>query len=79
MKEIIYMYTSGCLACMMLRPQIEAVQEKMNIVILNGASHREFAKNYKVESFPTLLFMEDKKIVNKMVGRKKIEKYLQTI
>ena len=79
MKEIIYLYTPGCLACMMLAPKIEAVREKMNIVCLNELSHSELTKKYNIEYFPSLLFLENKKLVNILIGEKKIKKYLETI
>lgn len=69
---VIDFYADWCGPCKMLAPVIDKLadeyQDKAVIAKCNVDDNNDIASQFQVVSIPTIFFIKDKKIVDKMVG-----------
>lgn len=70
-KVLLDFWASWCAPCMMLSPSVdETAEERDDIVVgkINVDEQPELAASFAIRSIPTLVVMENGKIINKSVG-----------
>ena len=79
-------YADWCGPCQALLPTIENLadeySEKVEIAKINVDQNQEIAAHFKVKSIPTLYFLKDKEVINKMQGlqsKKTLTDYLDKL
>ena len=84
---VVDFYSDSCVACKRLAPVLGDIEDefenKIKVFKVNTSFDVELARQYEVTANPTLIFVNDKKVVDRKVGmqkpdelRKWIEKYL---
>ena len=84
---VVDFYSDSCVACKRWAPVLGDIEDefenKIKVFKVNTSFDVELARQYEVTANPTLIFVNDKKVVDRKVGmqkpeelRKWIEKYL---
>jgi thioredoxin 1 len=79
---VVDFFGAGCINCKMTEPVLDALaNEKTNVrfVKIDTDSAPELTKKFNVSSLPTLLFMQDGKVKETLVGLKPRGVILRTI
>lgn len=65
-------YADWCGPCQSLLPVVESLADKhkddFSIVKINIDTHQDLAQEYAIRSIPSLLFIKDQKVQEKLVG-----------
>ena len=68
MKKIIYFSAPWCAPCRMLGPVMDSIAEQLPVEKINVDEDTELAAKYSIRNVPTLLFIKDGVVYNKLVG-----------
>ena len=72
-KEIIKFWGNGCMNCKALAPTVDALAAEYKDIkfrAINIHDDEEVAKKYEVTGLPTLVFVRDGAVVDRLVGLK---------
>ena len=70
-RVLIDFFASWCGPCKTLKPIVEKFAEEqteVNVVMLNVDEHSDIATEFGIRSIPTLIYLENGKIVNRVTG-----------
>lgn len=78
-KSVVYFHNNACGHCKLLQPKVNLLEEKYkdNFFSINTHENEDITEKFKVEFVPTLVIIENKKVV-KLEGSKKIEELYET-
>jgi thioredoxin 1 len=83
LPTMVEFWSPTCSPCRMLAPILAelADENQGNILIakVNAAAEMQLAARYGIEMLPTLIFFNNGKVVNQMVGLQKKEKIQQAL
>lgn len=66
---LLYFHSPGCMACKPMTPILEALAgERDNVCTINAAEHPEITRAYGIRGTPTLVQLNDGRIVKVLLG-----------
>ena len=68
MRKVLYFSAGWCGPCKQLAPVMESLKGQINYEKIDVDSNTELAAKYGVRNIPTLLFIQDDVVYNKLVG-----------
>ena len=77
-KEVIYFSAPWCQPCRTLGPTMEELRGQIDYQKVNVDQDTELAAKYGIRNIPTLLFLKNGNVVNKLVGMQTKENILRT-
>jgi len=77
-KEVIYFSAPWCQPCRTLGPIMEELRGQIDYQKVNVDQDTELAAKYGIRNIPTLLFLKNGNVVNKLVGMQTKENILRT-
>ena len=77
-KEVIYFSAPWCQPCRTLGPIMEELSGQIDYQKVNVDQDTELAAKYGIRNIPTLLFLKNGNVVNKLVGMQTKENILRT-
>ena len=77
-KEVIYFSAPWCQPCRILGPIMEELRGQIDYQKVNVDQDTELAAKYGIRNIPTLLFLKNGNVVNKLVGMQTKENILRT-
>jgi thioredoxin 1 len=75
-RVLVDFFADWCGPCKMLKPTVTKFAEEqsdVNVVMINVDEHVDITTEFGIRSIPTLLYMEDGKVVERAVGTKTLE------
>lgn len=75
-RVLVDFFAEWCSPCKVLKPTLEKFskdQTDVNVVMLNVDEHSEIAAEFKVRSIPTLIYLENGEVVNRVTGTQSSE------
>lgn len=80
-EGLVYFYSERCGACRMMKPEIEKLKEKMEVIEIDvgKAEGLKLAKEYGVMATPTTLLVKDGIIKKVFVGFTRHEEILKEV
>ena len=78
-KVVVYFHNESCGHCKLLQPKINLLEVKNNDSFFSVDTHKneKLTEKFKVEFVPTIIIIENKKVI-KLEGSKKIEELYET-
>ena len=77
-KEVIYFSAPWCQPCRTLGPIMEELSGQIDYQKVNVDQDTELAAKYGIRNIPTLLFLKNGNVINKLVGMQTKENILRT-
>ena len=77
-KEVIYFSAPWCQPCRTLGPIMEELSGQIDYQKVNVDQDTELAAKYGIRNIPTLLFLKNGNVVNRLVGMQTKENILRT-
>jgi thioredoxin 1 len=77
-KEVIYFSAPWCQPCRTLGPIMEELRGQIDYQKVNVDQDTELAAKYGIRNIPTLLFLKNGNVVNRLVGMQTKENILRT-
>ena len=77
--NMVYFTASWCGPCKMLRPVMEEIGETENVLIIDVDDNKDFSIESNVTSIPTVFFVKDNQVKERMVGYRNKEAIEQLI
>lgn len=75
-RVLVDFFADWCGPCKVLKPTVEKFgedQSEVNVVMLNVDEHSDIAAEFKVRSIPTLIYLENGEVVNRVTGTQSSE------
>lgn len=75
-SSIIDFYADWCVPCKSITPLLEELSEKYNTVTIakcNVEDNDELIDKYNIKNIPTLIFLKDGEVKERLTGSKKLE------
>ena len=75
-RVLVDFFADWCAPCKMLKPIVSKFtedQSEVNVVMLNVDEHSEIAAEFGVRSIPTLIYLENGEVVNRVTGTQSSE------
>jgi thioredoxin 1 len=75
-KVLVDFFAEWCSPCKMLKPTLEKFskdQSEVKVVMLNVDEHSDIATEFGVRSIPTLIYLENGEVVNRVTGTQSSE------
>jgi thioredoxin 1 len=75
-RVLVDFYATWCGPCKMLMKQLEKYEAEVTdvkVIKVNVEEEHEMAQAFGVRGLPTLVYMEDGEVINKVTGMKKLD------
>jgi thioredoxin 1 len=77
MKQILFFSGTYCHSCQTFKPIMELISQQYPVSFFNVNDDSELADEYEIEFVPTLIFLKDNQVVNKLLGVKTQQQIMQ--
>lgn len=78
--SLIFFYMPDCNSCLMVKPKVLAFAKKRKIALFQipttSPDWKDLAKIFDVQDFPTLFYVEDKKVKHSYLGADQIQELI---
>ena len=69
MLKILDFYADWCVPCKQLNPILEELKDQVLIQKVNVETEDDLVSEYGIKNIPTLLFLKDNVVVDKIIGK----------